>query len=70
MHRWNRPEPGSLPPGSAKSRRRFVPGAEVVNPPRTEPLKNLHDPIDTRTGICDNLARVYEIVSMNTQEIQ
>jgi hypothetical protein len=44
-----------------------TPGAEVVNPRQLGQQKNLFNPIDTRTGICDNLARVYEIVSINNE---
>lgn len=40
--------------------------AELVNP-YAERAKKLFAPLDTHTCICDNLARVYEIVSINTE---
>jgi hypothetical protein len=38
--------------------------------PATSIAKKFVTTIDTRTGICDNLARVYEIVSINTKKVQ
>jgi hypothetical protein len=42
------------------------PVAKVVNP-ASQPAKKVAQPIDTQACICENLARVYEIVSINTQ---
>jgi hypothetical protein len=40
--------------------------AEVVSR-NVQQQKKVDRPIDRRIGICDNLARVYEIVSINTE---
>jgi hypothetical protein len=39
-------------------------------PFRNVAAKKVARPIDTRTCICDNLARVYEIVSINIELVQ